>query len=474
MTITATYMGDLSRIRVAMSAAPAGTDQALVERSTDGITWTTVAGGDAVTITAGAGFVDDYFFSAGVLNTYRASYVNSTLLPTLIGTGAIVTGNNANLVPPHPVAAAPAVGDLKVIFASIRNSGAGSVNVPAGWYELAKFGNMSWLAKRHVGGDVAPTVTFAGGVANADTLAQMVAIRNSKDTPAAAPGIQLNSIAAQDVAGPSTFAVGPSIAVLSGWKQDDMTSSALPGGWTKLGDLSSTAGDDASAFWDVAFVPRSSDGVVNNPFPIAITGGAVAISRAAMFYLGVVDNIGQETATVTPTLTNVWLKNIGRPSLNTPLIITNISEITEPARMGLHPIIGRSREVATTDVRLGQRFTLTVMVKNKSDELDLKNKLALGGPVFLQGPNGSCAIPTMYAVIGDTTRRQPSASKRSARRYVDLPLTEVAAPSSAVFSATYTYADLVVDYASYTAMIAANPTYASLIDKVSHNEVVVP
>jgi len=470
-------MGDLSRVRVAMSAAPAGTDSALVERSTDGITWTTVSGGDAVTITAGTGFVDDYFFDAGVLNTYRASYVNSALLPTVTGVGAAVTGNNAALNPPPP-ASGMAAGDLKVILATIRNSGAGSVAGATGgtgaWVKIFEFGNMAMLAKRHVGGDPTPNVTFAGGVANADTIAQMISVRNSKDSVSGTPATLLNAIAAQDIATAGFFQIGASLLLEALWKQDDMTSTTTPTFATKVADTSSTAGDDASMSWFYYQVPRSNDGLPFGGATVLVTGGAAAVSRSSWIQLPVVDNIGQATATVTPTLTNVWLKNIGRPSLNTPLVITNISDITEPARMGLHPIIGRSREVATTDVRLGQRFTLTVMVANKSDELDLKNKLALGGPVFLQGPNSDCAIPTMYAVIGDVDRKQPSGSKRSMRRYIDLPLTECAAPSSAVFSATYTYADLVLDYATYADMIVANPTYASLIDKVSDNEVVVP
>lgn len=60
--ITATYLDDLSRVRIS------GTATGTLERSTDGRRWTVVRGGSFV---AGDFFVDDYEFPAGVEVTYR-------------------------------------------------------------------------------------------------------------------------------------------------------------------------------------------------------------------------------------------------------------------------------------------------------------------------------------------------------------------------------------------------------------------
>lgn len=472
MTISTTYMGDLSRVRVALSSAPAGADYAIVERSTDGITWTTVRGGNQVQLTAGAGHVDDYEFAAGVSNTYRARYVDSDLFPTFIAAGTAQTGNNTSLVPPHP--AGLATGDLKLIAASIRNSGAGQVATPAGWTKVVEFANVAVLARRHQPGDVAPTVTFTGGVANADTLAQMIAIRNSKDSPVNTQ-TQVNP-STQNVDVPSNIQPGSSVAFLLGWKQDDLTSTAVPAFATKIADISSTAGDDASMFWDMWTIPASNVGLSFLPGngTIAVTGGASAISRAMTFFLPVVDYLTQETGSITPTLTTVWLKNVLRPSLNLQVTVTDFSDIEEPARMGVFEIVGRSKPIGVTDVRSSQRFMLTVAVPTKAAELELKAKLALGSTVFLQAPAADSAIPTMYAVVDTTKRRRPTRSNRSQRRYFDLPLTEVAAPASTVASNTYVYDDVVADFLTYNDVVSGVASYSDLIDRVSDNEVVVP
>src|SRR5207248_7586392 len=102
-------------------------------------------------------------------------------------------------------------------------------------------------------------------------------------------------------------------------KQDDFTSSTTPTFGVKIGDMSSTAGDDASACWFWFTVPLSNNGLNFGPWPVTITGGAAAISRAIGFQLPVIDYLSQETASITPVLTSVWLKNISRQRLNTHL-----------------------------------------------------------------------------------------------------------------------------------------------------------
>lgn len=91
MTVTATYLPDLSRVQVAFTGAPAGTDYAIIEKSLDGITWTQVRGGQAVPIVAGAGKVLDAEFTAAAANTYRVSYVDNSV--TFVAAGTAATGN---------------------------------------------------------------------------------------------------------------------------------------------------------------------------------------------------------------------------------------------------------------------------------------------------------------------------------------------------------------------------------------------
>lgn len=70
MAINVTLDPVLSRVRIAGTGLAAG--PALFERSLDGgLTWTTVRGGEAVTVSGGNATWDDYEFAPGVVNTYR-------------------------------------------------------------------------------------------------------------------------------------------------------------------------------------------------------------------------------------------------------------------------------------------------------------------------------------------------------------------------------------------------------------------
>ncbi|HEY3516616.1 MAG TPA: hypothetical protein VGL98_06170 [Gammaproteobacteria bacterium] len=73
MSLSATYDPLLSRVRLAATALDDGTE-ALFERSRNGIRWSTVRGGTAVTIDGSdEAALDDYEFVDGVLNHYRVT-----------------------------------------------------------------------------------------------------------------------------------------------------------------------------------------------------------------------------------------------------------------------------------------------------------------------------------------------------------------------------------------------------------------
>lgn len=463
MTLTATYMGDLSRVRVSFTSAPTYADYALIERSTDGVNWATVRGGSTVPINSGAGKIDDYEFESGKLNTYRASYVDSAVIFGL-GQGTAVSGVNVSLTPPFAGAEAP--GDLLLCFASISNSGVGTVNTPTGYTPLVVSGNMALFGRRFVAGDTAPTVTFSGGAAGVDTIAQMCKIVNAELVPLTSAA-QLNA-SAQNIAVPGiTINATNTLYLALGWKASTITS-ATGGTTTQIGLKS---GAVSALTWFYQSFPTAGPGAIAAG-TITATGGAAAISRGAALALRKADYVTQDTASLTPTPTSVWLKNPSRPSLNTPLTVTDWSDITRPARTGVIDVIGRTMPVAVTDVQGSRRMTLTITTTNLADAADMDKRLATGEPVFLQAPNASCPIPTMYAVIGVTA--QSRNSKRTTRRYFDLPLIEVAAPASVVAGDTILYADLPTTWATYADVLSSKATYSDLIDSISTAVVIVP
>lgn len=237
--------------------------------------------------------------SGGVFE-YDSAKVSASVA-TYIGAGAFATGNNASLVPALPGSIAD--GDTLLCYATIRNSGTGTVGTaPSGWQTLLSFGNIAILGKVYATGDTAPTVTFSGGVANADTTAQIAAFRNLP-LNVVASATQLNG-SAQNVAYPAlTVPNNASVVIVAGWKQDDSTGYAQLAGMTEIGETNPTAGDDASAAWDYVIQTTASNISASS---FTVSGGASAISRGITLSLGPAGNTATSSSItlVANTLTN--------------------------------------------------------------------------------------------------------------------------------------------------------------------------
>jgi len=201
---------------------------------------------------------------------------------TYVGAGAASTGSNTSRTPALP--SGLAAGDLLLAFASIRNSGTGTVNTPAGWTPLVVSGNAALLGRFYNGSVTAPTISFTGGVSNADTVAQVVAFRGvatdalSQSVSAA----QLNT-SAQNIAYPALDIPEDKYAALMAlWKQDDATSVTTPAGWTAVGTTSTTTGDDALQWLGYQIQTTETDIGASS---VTVTGGASAISRGLLLAL---------------------------------------------------------------------------------------------------------------------------------------------------------------------------------------------
>lgn len=454
MSVTATYLGDLSRVRITCAAAPAHADFAKIERSVDGITWSVIRGGDTVSLVSGGCTIDDYEFTAGVLNTYRATYVDSAV-PSFVAVGSGPTGNNTSLNPTLPAGLVD--GDMLVLFASIRATGA-AVSTPTGWSLYVDGGNVRVFVRVYDATVTAPTVNFTGGAAGDDTIAQIAAVRNA-DAGSAAWLFQTNA-SAQDInlpalsipATPSFFALGV------GWKQDVSTSSSAPAGWTVITRISSSSGTGATQIWHwlqpTANIPART---------VGLAGGAAAISEGATLRVPQAPYVSRETQTITPTLTSVWLKNPQRPYLNRAVTVTDWTDVERPARTGVFDVVGRSFPVGVTELRGSRRYTLTITTTTLAAATDIDGCLSAGEPVLIHTPAG-CPVPGMYAVVGDTAESRRS--KRTLRRYFTLPLTEVAAPAGTLIGATVTWQGVINAFATWEALIAAEPTWSDLLDRI--------
>lgn len=457
MTVTLTYDAVLSRVRIAATAL-AGANVASVERSTDSVRWTTVRGASAVTVSAGAlaRTVDDYEFSPNVPVTYRVRGIETGAI-TFVAAGSAAVGNNASVTPGLP--AGIVVGDLLVAVASIRNSGTGTVNTPAGWTMVKDSGNLRMMVRRYVSGDTAPVITFTGGVANADTFGRIAAFRQAYEVPNTSVAALNGS--AQNVAYPTiTPTVAGTVLINAIWKQDDWTSVAALAGWVEISEAFSTTGDDAATAWDYQ-IQTTATAIPAGSF--VVTGGAAAISRAMVVAFPHAPYLNSQTASITPNPTTVWLKSIARPYLNRTLNVTDWSAPVRPARAGVFDVVNAQAPTVVSDVRGSKRFTLTVRAADQVDEQSLDALLTPGDILLVQVPAGS-RVPGGYVTIGDVTTDRHV--RTAVARYFDLPCIVAQPPGADVVGATSTCQTVLNLYATCRDLLTAKAKCSDVLDLV--------
>lgn len=222
---------------------------------------------------------------AGVTDTGAATI-------SYVGIGASSAGSNVSVVPALPTGLA--VGDLMLVFATIRNSGTGTVSTPWKWANVLTSGNVTLLAKYYEAGDTAPTVAFSGGVANATTTAQCMAFRGvhpQLTRAIVASTSQLNATSV-NVAIPALTATAKAwmpdpdvVATVVGfWRQDDATSAATLSTMTEISDSASSLGDDAHTGVQYRLGGTAGSAIWGST-TVTMTGSLTAISRALVVQL---------------------------------------------------------------------------------------------------------------------------------------------------------------------------------------------
>lgn len=216
----------------------------------------------------------------------------TTDTPALVATGAASYGDNASIAPALPAGITPNVGQLLVIFAGIRLTGAQAVGAaPTGWTKVLDDQDIALFAKYYVTGDVAPTVTFSGGAAGDTTGAQMAAFSglsmnlDKNSYTGSFPNGWKNSVnaSAANIAYPAYLNRRTNSAMLIlGKKQDDWTSVATIAGTSEIGDSSSLTGSDMGLVWDL-YNPGTPTTVAAGSF--TVTGGASATSEGVVLGL---------------------------------------------------------------------------------------------------------------------------------------------------------------------------------------------
>lgn len=453
--LSASYDDSMSRVLLSATSLPSTADVALFEVSTDNIHWTTVRGGSAVTITSNTASLYDNEFAAGVTNYYRVSAVD-VALPTFVASSTAVSAVNTSVTPTLP--SGWAEGDLLVIWAAVRNSGAGAIVAPTGWTVMLQVDNIALLGRRATSSESNPTVTISGGVSGADVIAHMAAFRNAERTPAAT-AYQLNP-SAQNITYPPMAGVESNwgAALYLGWKQDDWTSVAtLASATAEIGEPVSTAGNDAGLVWDYQLM---STPVATAQGAFTVTGGASAISYGAQVILRTADYVNRATTSITPDMKCPWVKVVAAPYLNRQVTVIDWGAIERTSRVGVYTVVMKRDAIAATDTAVPKTVTVSLWSASDAEFAALDLVFRLGQVVLLHMP-GSIALKSMYAAIGTYQFVRPA--HRSHRGTLTIPLTEVAQPDLSIVGNMVTWATLITNYSTWNDVVNANATWSAVL-----------
>lgn len=473
MTVLLSYDSTLSRVQI-QATGLTGAISAVVERSTDGIQWTTVRGAaDLAVIGDTLGVpVDDFEFPAGVAVTYRVRAIGSASPISYVAVGTGSTGADGPQTPGLP--AGIVSGDLLLLLASVRNTTGAAPDTPAGWTHLVGAGNLRLYGRIWDGVFAAPTVTYTGGASNEDTLAQIAGFRNAKLSPVIA-AMQNNGTATHDIAfpGQGTLPETGMLILYVGWKPDVWTSvdNLVPGFTHEISELTSSAGLGAGQVWDY-YLPATTAPIFSGSFNVI--GGVTAVSRGGTVGLTQgVTNVS-DTAVITPTLGAVFLKSISRPFLNLPVNVRLAStvQVGHQSRGAVFQIVGRSKPIAVGAARGARQWTMLVRTETAAERDHLDLLLASGDTLLVQSPPDT-AVESGYVSVGDVTR--DAHPLRPLSWLFTLPMTEVNAPGPQVVGATVTWQTVLDTYATWADLLAANATWADLLTLVGDpSEVIVP
>lgn len=473
MTITLSQLTDLQRVRVALSSLNTRITAVKVERSLNELLWMTVRGGVELPVDTGDGQLDDFEWFDSVQNFYRVTTVDpppGLLLPGASGAFASTPDDPAlDITGDIDLRCDASLDDWSVVQNLVAKYEATGDNRSYRLLTSSGLLRLEW----------SPDGTIASRLDAESTV-----------TVPAGPGEQLAVGATLDVDDGSggwvvTFYTAPSNA--GPWAQLGTPVDNAGGGTTSIfagtatlnvgAALNDGSSNPASGTIHAAEVRDGIDGtVVADPDFTAQPSGTASFDDDAgrtWTVNGTAEIATFETDSITPSLGGeVWLKSIQYPFLNRelPRVLRRDPSIGRRSRSQEFPATGRSVGVATTDLRLGQQFTLSVLVETDplmwSRDMDLI--LASGELFFIHIPAGS-PIPGGYVVIGDSNEQLLTGGAESPQEFT-LPCTVIAPPGPLVVGTTLTWGTVERLYGSWEALVASNATWIDLLDTVGSPE----
>lgn len=452
----------LSRVRLSVSGLFDGSP-VRVERSTNQVNWSTVRGGGALLPVGGQIPLDDYEFAADVPNYYRIvgprawdTFTRTVSIGWDVAESGQLWTTSGGSAADHSVNGTQglqsytSVGVFRVATIDLGVTDHLAVFditdpvVPTGNLIVHQvLGRISDLSNYYVAG-----LAIAVGGAATLNLQKRVGGTGS----AISSGVSVGTHAAGDT-WRVALDVNGSTLLAKAWKP---ATGSDPGWQVTATDTSLTSGTQCG-------VQSRLESGNTNTLPVVIAhDNLVVTAPETTIYTG----------SLTPTLDGVWLKSVARPFLNRKVTVFDVSSVERRSRTGVFDVIGRSFPVAVNDVRGSRRWTLYVRTQTLAEADNFDLVLASGDTLLVHVPAGS-PVPGGYVTVGDTS--EANSGPLLSRRIFALPCTEVAVPGPDVVGSPGNWQTALNTYATWTDVLAAHPTWSSLLELIgSPTDVVVP
>lgn len=476
MTMTLTYLDDLSRVRIELTDLEHD-GRVRVERAlvTADPPWETVRGGAALPVTGGTAQLDDYEFADLAANHYRVLQIEPP-------PGLIVPGDVGGTASAPDAASLDVANELELVVDLALNTyeGTGSARYMFSKYDfsadersyalrISGSGFLQLLISSNGTGfstansevlvsdlvENGERITFRATVVVDDSTGDWEARFFVSDTIDDAP-TQVGVIDTGTTTNPELF---------------NSTAPLVVGG---PGPTSQDSDNMASGMYFAALVRNLETDTVADPRFDQQADGATSFDDDAgntwtiNGSASIVGSGALESASIIPDLEGeTWLKSIRYPALNRVTECNLWQDIDRSFQGGIFPVQGRSLPVAVTDLRQGRRYVLQVVTRTPEQERDLELALTASGTFFLHVAHeevveceNTSAIPGGYFVIDTTNQRRATVGSQT--MVWTLPMIAVAPPEPQVAGTTLTWRTVERLYGSWTALWASNSTWRDL------------
>ena len=215
-------------------------------------------------------------------------------------------------------------------------------------------------------------------------------------------------------------------------------------------------------------------------YPGAAAAGATVVIRdyeapldvALTYHVSALNAAGEESVAASATFTldslksdNPWLVDLIRPANSARVTVEALAELDYAVESAVHRILNRHDPVVTSDVAETPEFDFVFVTFEWPGGPDLvRNALGNGVPMLLRTPPEQGVGNLYLQPLGWKESRVSRIAYAPERRHT-VHAVQVARPDPALYvpAPPTNYAQVKATYATYAALLAARPTYDSVL-----------